>query len=509
MKYKKLFLLLFLHQSHENLTDKNIVRQAYTHSLIYQDDNIPKSYETLKKRAGIFKPILLKYLYNKCGIIGPLTTAQIKSNVEVSCNRNCNCKVQPLNISRTYFCYVKLIDYLQYCLPKIFDLLRFEPNLPSTEPVSVIHDVTDGSKYRELAGPETIVLYFGLDGVQYGKRNNSIWPLVVFICELPFNIRQKFAFPIAVHAGPSQPTKDMLEPFISELLDYFKTPIEIVIKRGNSLITKKFYIKLLMGICDAPARAKVLNMSQHNGSFGCNYCKIYAPFNEDLKCRVFVPTSNLQPRTTDEWKKLALAASNTKITRANEREFLGVKGWNQLLRLPYIDIVSFCPPDYMHSQLLGTVRLLLAYWLGGRSRVQVLDIDKINQRFKLVKFPSGVLRNMPEDVGSNLKAIELEIILFYGFILLEDLLPTEEYNCLKTFSYIISCLSKRLIHQQEIKDCEELIKIFMIKFENTFPQELFKYNFHMVWHLPQVVRQYGPLITNSAFQVSYNQVVYI
>ncbi|KAJ6218629.1 hypothetical protein RDWZM_009786 [Blomia tropicalis] len=153
-----------------------------------------------------------------------------------------------------------------------------------------------------------------------------------------------------------------------------------------------------MGICDAPARAKVLNMSQHNGSFGCNYCKIYAPFNEDLKCRVFVPTSNLQPRTTDEWKKLALAASNTKITRANEREFLGVKGWNQLLRLPYIDIVSFCPPDYMHSQLLGTVRLLLAYWLGGRS-------------------------------------------------------------------------------------------------------QLFKYNFHMVWHLPQVVRQYGPLITNSAFQL--------
>lgn len=353
LKYKKLYLLLFLHQSHGNLTDSDVVTIAKSHELIYDDEEIPESYCTLKKRAKIFSPIVYKYLYGNCGLFGPLTASEMTANRPMFCNRICNCKVMPSYLSETYFCYIKLIDYLQYIIPQIYHLLRFDPTLPSTQPAEIIRDIVDGSIYRQLAGPDTIVIYFGFDGVQYSEKpvKKSIWPLILFLAELPFNLRQKFAFPIAVHKGNKQPQNIMLEPFISELLEYLNEPIEIAVPIGNKIQTKKFYVKLLIGICDAPARAKVLKMVQHNGFFGCNYCKTLCTSHEDINCRIYPMNMDFELRTNEEWRKLAYRAEQVGVTKANEHMFFGIRGVSPLMELPYLDMVSVLPPEFMHSQV--------------------------------------------------------------------------------------------------------------------------------------------------------------
>lgn len=500
LKHRKLFLLLFLNQSHRNLCDSDVVIDARIHSLVHEDEDIPLSYETLKKRAKIFQPKVDKYIYTNCGLTGPLNAAQITSDETVFCGRTCNCKITPSAHMDSYFCYIQLQEYLKYILPKIIEFLRFNSSLPTDQPSEIIRDIVDGLKYRQLGGLDTIVIYFGFDGVQYcEKSKKSIWPLMIYICELPFNLRQKFAFPLAIHSGNKQPSNVMLEPFINELLTYFREPIEIVLKNGS---TRKFFVKLLLGICDAPARAKVLEMKQHNGYYGCNYCKTLVTPHEDIKCMIYPMNVDHELRTDQEWRSLAEKACHTRITKSNEHEFYGIKGKSPFLELPYIDIVSFCPPEFMHSQFLGTVLLLLEFFSGRRSTEAVLDFDILNQRLKTLKFPSKLLRVMP-DITKPLKSIDLENLLYYGFIFFEGLLPDAEFANLQLLSLIISTLSSRKITSAQIDQCEQWIQEFISDFGKLYPTELHKYNVHMLCHLPQVVRLFGPLIVCSSYQVSW------
>lgn len=498
IKYTKLYLLLFLQQSRDNLCDSHIVTQARTHALIHDDVNIPLSYETLKKRGRIFQPVVSKYLYFDCGLIGPLTPAQITSNQAIYCSNICNHSIVPSAQMKSYFCYVKLKDYLQYIIPQVYHLLRFNTSTRQEN----LHDITDGSEYHRVSNGNTITIYFGFDGVQYMEKpvQKSIWPLVIYICELPFNLRQKFAFPIAVHSGKSQPSNKMLQPFIDELCTYMQEPLEFDIPIENETVTKSFYVKLLLGICDAPARAKVLKMLQHNGYYGCNYCTILVSRHESMNCMVYPMNLDFRPRTDAEWRAIAQRADQNN-SKKNELEYFGIKGSSPLMKLPYVNMASVLPPEFMHSQFLGTVRLLLDYWLGSRSASRVLDVQALNKRITRLKFPSKLLRTMP-DIAASLKSIDLENILYYGVVFFDGLLSQQQFQNFKLLSLIISTLSNRTITPQDVTSCEEWIAMFISEFGTIYPAELHKYNVHMLCHLPQVVREYGPLITNSAYQVN-------
>src|SRR5699024_1500447 len=139
-----------------------------------------------------------------CGLIGPVKTNEL--NINFSCNNKCKREILPadqLKISSSYFCYIRLKDYLQYLLPQIYNFLRFD----LSETPSEICDLVDGSEYRRLANNNTLVIYFGFDGATYTSNGEkSMWPLVIYICELSFDLRMKYAFPIAIHSGDSQPS---------------------------------------------------------------------------------------------------------------------------------------------------------------------------------------------------------------------------------------------------------------------------------------------------------------
>lgn len=322
IKHRLLYLNLFLGQYKYNHSDAAVLSQSMTHNVVHGED-LPLSYDTLKKKGNIFQPIVHKYLYNPCGLV-PFSAHELNSNQIISCQRQCNCLVDLSSQPKNYLCYIQIKDYLLYLIPQVYHLLRF--NYSSGE--SIYRDICDGDRYKELASPDTIVIYFGFDGVEYhDKPKRSLWPLVVYICELPFTLRQKLAFPIAVHTGPDQASNLALEPLINELVTYMNEPIEFDILINGELHKRRLYVKLLLGICDAPARAKVLQMVQHNGYYGCNYCTILSTSHPTLQCMVFPLDTISELRSDQEWRTLATLADQVDFNKKmKQQEVLKYKG---------------------------------------------------------------------------------------------------------------------------------------------------------------------------------------
>nr|XP_027199904.1 uncharacterized protein LOC113794021 [Dermatophagoides pteronyssinus] len=204
-------------------------------------------------------------------------------------------------------------------------------------------------------------------------------------------------------------------------------------------------------------------------------------------------------RTNSEWKRFVNRIENSE----NLTSIYGIKGTSPLLDLTYIDMTIFCPPEFMHSQLLGTTKLFVDSWLGkikGNIKLNNQQIETINMGFNQIKFPSKILRRL-NPIDHKLKATDYENILYYGLIMLYGVIPKAEFEIFALFSNIISNLTKSIIEEEEIKKCELFIDKFMNEFNKLYPTDMFRYNVHVIHHLPEVVRLYGPLLVNSAFHI--------
>src|SRR5699024_5503367 len=129
------------------------------------------------------------------------------------------------------------------------------------------HDLADTLHYRKLVespdGIPVLTLTLGWDGAVFtNDSSRSMWPLIAYLNELPYNKRITNPMLIAVDSNPISPDNDlMFRPLVDELVKFEKTPLEV--KVNGEL--KKFYVKLHLIIADAPARAKILNFNNYNG----------------------------------------------------------------------------------------------------------------------------------------------------------------------------------------------------------------------------------------------------
>lgn len=235
---------------------------------------------TMKRRVlSLFNPQHDKYFYANCGkaLVGPFNERNKK--VPQTCNLNHpECTINDSCIERkngrSYFCCVSMKQYLDYVIPPWFDKLRLgRTDLSAAVGRPKLHDLKDGTRYRELVpefpedGIQTLTLTLGWDGVQYTDDGKSLWPLVVYLNELPYNERIKLPMLVAVHVGETPKDADqdlMLQPFIDEIVPFAKVPIQIVIKG----VVHRFRVKLLLAVADGPARAKLKNCHGHQGIYG-------------------------------------------------------------------------------------------------------------------------------------------------------------------------------------------------------------------------------------------------
>lgn len=256
--------------------------------------------------------------------------------------------------------------------------------------------------------------------------------------------------------------------------------------------------------CDTPARSAVMNMNQHNGACCCPKC--------------IQPGKNLRTDTGGNIRVFPYQVDNplgperkTVVSDAYEADNTGkvvngIKGPSFFMFCPNFDPVKNVGIDTMHLLFLGTVRLLLKLWFNVSSSTQIFslykEVDIVDNRLSNIK-PSHFITRTPRNISDNLKfwkAAELRSWFFYYSIpCLMDLMKPNYFYHFCSFVEAIVLLNSASISENDIVRSEKLLQYFVFMMPNLYDERYMTINVHSLVHLPQMVRELGPLWSSSCF----------
>ncbi|XP_070408783.1 uncharacterized protein [Nothobranchius furzeri] len=398
--------------------------------------------------------------------------------------------------------------------PGFQEKLNFRLNRTKTDPNN-IEDLYDGEVYRQLvdgggplSDPKNISLTWNTDGVPIFKSSKfSVWPFYCIINELSFMERTKRENMIfaGLWYGDSKPS---MVTFLRPLSDALsKLADSGVLVQPAELTSEPFVCKVLTiaGTCDLPAKALVLNSVQYNGKFGCHKCEqpgetVKTGERGHVHVFPFQHRDPKEPLRTNE--KFALDMKTAKETNTTIK---GVKGPCWLSNLKSYNLVKGTAIDYMHSVLLGVMRLLMVLWFSTEFSRQPFSMAKnakeIDRRFQDISPPSSI--RYPRSVTSHrmfFKASEFRaLLLYYGPVVFRGILATLYYNHFLLLSEAIFILLMESISFEQIHHAERLLWNFCSQIATLYGDRYETANVHLLVHLADSVRALGPLWTHSCF----------
>jgi len=233
--------------------------------------------------------------------------------------------------------------------PGFQEKLNFRFSRKKTNPNN-IEDIYDAEIYKQLvdgggplSDPKNISLTWNTDGVPIFKSSKfSVWPFYCIINELSFMERTKRENMIfaGLWYGDSKPS---MVTFLRPLGDTLsKLADDGILVQPAELTSEPFVCKVLTiaGTCDLPAKAL-----EHGDPKG--------------------------PLRTNE--KFAL---DMKISSETKTPVKGVKGPCWLSKLKCYNLIKGTAIDYMHSVLLGVMRLLMVLWFSPEFSRQPFSMAK-------------------------------------------------------------------------------------------------------------------------------------
>lgn len=240
--------------------------------------------------------------------------------------------------------------------------------------------------------PEYIQVQINIDGLPLSKSSNKqFWPILCYIMNSNYPV-----FAVGIYYGDQKPScvSDYLREFIEETKDLSQNGFKF------KNMTLKFYISAF--VCDAPARAFILQVKNHKGYYGCSKCVVKGKYIEN---RVVYLKTTANLRTNQTFRE-----------KLNPKHHLGDC---PLETLP-INLVDDIPYEYMHLVGLGVTRKLILLWTKGKRRIFKLsqkDIQKIDNNLSMVRrtVPKEFTRK-PRSVREveKWKATELRQFLLYS-----------------------------------------------------------------------------------------------
>lgn len=109
-------------------------------------------------------------------------------------------------------------------------------------------------------------------------------------------------------------------------------------------------------------------------------------------------------------------------------------------------------------------------------------------------------RKHPFRDASRWKAIELrQLLLYTGMIVLIDIVDKEVYDHFLQFSVAMRILSTNNISEEYIDYAKSLILHFVVLFAHIYGKSYMSHNVHIILHLADDVKKFGPLHNFSAF----------
>ena len=149
-----------------------------------------------------------------------------------------------------------------------------------------LSDISDGQVHRRLAqlcSDPFITLTVNVDGIQPNQGSNqSIWPIVLVINELPMFRRfsPENVILAGVWPGPSKPSRNEMALFLQPLVDelsYLEAGNDFLVPASDissSPQMKRIRVFLIGACCDKPAQALIQNIPEPIAAIGCGRCEI-------------------------------------------------------------------------------------------------------------------------------------------------------------------------------------------------------------------------------------------
>ena len=368
-------------------------------------------------------------------------------------------------------------------------------------------DIKDGSGYRDLGAwgrnVDNLTLTWSCDGAPvFASSNKSIWPLQCVINELPFDMRKKHILLHTLWFGQSKPRVDTyLKPFVDEINTLHDNGLTWLDKTGEEHVSK---CAAIVAVCDAVARCILQRFKQFNGFFGCGFC-------EQEGSRIAKGRGTVQVYPQTEYIPNARTHASTvhyaSVVATSDRDSeMGVKGASPLLLLPKFDIIKGFVPDYMHSVCLGVVKQFIELWVDSKNHDQPFYLKRqqfvhVDTRMEMMKPPSEITRS-PHSLTERQfwKASEWRaFLLFYSPVILRNELPRPYYEHRLLLVHAMHLLIAPALTLNDISKAELCLVKFVTMTQELYGTEHVSYNVHLLTHLADSVRYWGPLWSCSAF----------
>lgn len=321
-----------------------------------------------------------------------------------------------------------------------------------------------------------IKLTINIDGLPISKSSGtSFWPILA---------RSKILaspFLIAVFCGT---TKPVAEEF---LLDFVAEAVSLE-QNGLFINDQHCRFSILNFICDAPAKSFIKAIKSHSGYFSCNNCTVEGDYQHN---RVVFRECNARLRTDDDFRE-----------QVDENHH---RGRSHLLPLN-IDMVLAFPMDYMHAVLLGTVKRILNFLLGGPliCRQPSATISNISTILVSLKpfVPSEFTRKSRSLAEMKYwKATEFRLFLLYsGIVALRNNVPDDIYHHFLLLHCAITLMSHPQLTASMIQSAQQCLLQFVESAKDIYGSSFYSYNIHSLIHLHQDCTRFGSIDEFSAFE---------
>ncbi|CAF3787500.1 unnamed protein product [Rotaria sp. Silwood1] len=248
--------------------------------------------------------------------------------------------------------------------------------------------------------------YNECNGISIVKSTNlKLWICDASLIELPPAIRTKRSniFLISMYIGYTEPNVKTWLRSSFENINALKTADFQV-----ESLQKSFKIKVYGCIADSPALKLMANMIGHNGYYPCFYCHIKGEHVRQVSKRQY------QYEVLVHYRTIKSFSINSKEAQLNNKKVLGHLGTSILDEVLDIPLPHGLIIDYSHVSLLRHFRDVVKTISLSLAPVIRENID-ISLRAQVIHhFFNRKLRGVAD--FSFIKAIELENLLFYGFI---------------------------------------------------------------------------------------------
>lgn len=343
-------------------------------------------------------------------------------------------------------------------------------------------------------------LYFlcSTDGGSFTDTNLSIWPVQLQILNMPVLLRQMKENMILLGLISSSFKPD-LKKCLPIILEHVPRCFETV--RGQII---RVHIDFFVG--DLPAMSSVFQIKQFNGRFSCPKCLHPGEMSHSYRNWVFRQTDFQIPLRTDETHAQHVAASSL-----SQKSVFGVKGASSIA--DHVSFPSGYIIDVMHCLYEGQIKFILECFRNLKLRhlpcvLNVHQLKEINTTLKKVKIPVDV--RVSKKQISELSSWKAKETRFFSLHLLLPLILTVSSNIDMKHLLISLILFYHLSYscRSDVDAMKKLTTYFLDNALTVFPESLLRLNFHLLCHLPEQYKRFGPFNVASMFPFEASMKLY-